>query len=61
MTRNNWYVKNGLIRARPVEGVRLLPSRHYLLWLEEDALNGAERRVVAFLRERYAAAEPASE
>ena len=50
-----------MIRARPVEGVRLLPSRHYLLWLEEDALNGAERRVVAFLRERYAAAEPASE
>lgn len=61
MTRNNWYVKNGLVRAMAVEGARLLPSRHYVLWLEEEALSGAEKKVLAFLRDHYAPDGPADE
>ena len=56
MTRNNWYVRNGLICAKAVHGLRLLPSRHYLMYLE-DGLNIPERRVADFIREHYGNAE----
>ena len=54
MTRNNWYMRNGLICARPVLGVHLLPSRHYLMYLEGDGLGAPERRVADFIRKHYA-------
>lgn len=54
MTRNNWYVKNRLVCAKAVEGERLLPSEHYLLWLEQDALSGEEKTVVDFILRHYA-------
>lgn len=56
MTQNNWYVRNGLICAKAVRGVRLLPSRHYLMFLEGDELDPAGKRVVGFIREHYAEA-----
>lgn len=54
MTRNNWYMKNGLVCAKAVEGERLLPSEHYLLWLGQDALSGDEKTVVDFILRHYA-------
>lgn len=60
MTRNNWYVRNGLICAKAVRGLRLLPSRHYLMCLE-GGLNRPERRVSEFIREHYAEEASGSE
>ena len=34
--------------------MRLLPSTHYLLWLEDGALTEAERKTVSLIRENYA-------
>lgn len=54
MAANNWYVKNGLICAKPVRNMHLLPSEHYLLWLEnEQAMSQAERTVAGFIRDNY--------
>ncbi len=54
MAGNNWYVKNGLIRTKPVQGMHLLPSTHYLLHLPQNALSPAENTVAAYLRKHYA-------
>lgn len=51
---NNWYVKHGLICAKPLAEGRFLPSEHYLVWAEDKVLTGAEKAVVAFIRANYA-------
>ncbi len=53
MSAYSWYVANGLIRAVPVEGLHLMPSRHYLISLEDEALSPEERQVADFIRRRY--------
>lgn len=53
MSAYSWYVTNGLIRAVPVEGLHLMPSRHYLISLEDEALSPEERQVTDFIRRRY--------
>lgn len=53
MSAYSWYITNGLIRALPVEGLHLMPSFHYLVSLEQDALSEEERQVVDFIRSRY--------
>ncbi len=54
MSKNNSYIRNGLICLKSVKGMRLLPSTHYLLWLEDGALTEAERKTVSLIRENYA-------
>lgn len=53
MSAYSWYVTNGLIRALPVRGMHLMPSRHYLIHLESSALSREERQVVDFMRRNY--------
>ena len=53
MSAYSWYLTNGLIRALPVEGLHLMPSFHYLVYLENDALIPEERQVVDFIRRCY--------
>lgn len=53
MSAYSWYITNGLIRALPVEGLHLMPSFHYLVYLESDALIPEERQVVDFIRRCY--------
>lgn len=53
MSAYSWYLTNGLIRALPVEGLHLMPSFHYLVYLESDALIPEERQVVDFIRRCY--------
>ena len=53
MSAYSWYITNGLIRALPVEGMRLMPSFHYLVSLERNMLSSEERQVVDFIRSRY--------
>lgn len=53
MAACDWYIVNGLIRALPVKGVRLLPSTHYLISLAEEGLSPAERCVAGFIRSHY--------
>ena len=53
MSAYSWYVTNGLIRALPVEGMHLMPSKHYLVHLEEESLSAEERQVVDFMRRHY--------
>ena len=54
MSAYSWYITNGLIRALPVEGMRLMPSLHYLVSLEKDVPGDETRQVVDFIRSRYA-------
>lgn len=54
MLRNNWYIKNGFICAKPIKERILCPSEHHLVWADEVILTGAEKAVIAFIREHYA-------
>lgn len=53
MSAYSWYITNGLIRALPVQGMHLMPSFHYLVYLESEALISEEQQVVDFIRRCY--------
>ena len=52
--KNNWYIKNGFICAKPLSVDRFCPSEHHLVWADEKILTAAEKAVVDFIRDNYA-------
>lgn len=53
MMRKSWPVREGLLTMRRVEGLRLAPSRHWLLHLDKSLLTEPEKLVVDWLCANY--------